>query len=236
MKKVYTGDNNWVFDTTVNIENELMVGSINSAANEMYWKLPKEHVSLLPHDGGTPHPTNPLMVKNGGNHIVTRGCVKTVYTWTEEDNLDVDHLRNYAHYVDSVFPEEENIKEFDLSSNGYFKLLWAVENGEVSEFTPLRPQYRLRADFVGYLTEGSSALCVLRTDPNADEWFTTYRDVQPGDTVTLEPVGTKTYVMFGSSLVQKEGQTLQLHKPYKVTREVEVTCPEFTIIVRVHQK
>ncbi len=235
MKKVYTGDNTFKFDTTVNIENELMVGSIDSAAYDMYWKLPKEHVSLLPHDGGTPHPTNPLMVKNGGNHIVTRGSLEMTYTWTEEDNLDVEHLRNYAHYIDSVFPEEENIKEFDFSPNGYHTLHGTI-NGEVSEFSPLRPEYRLRADFVGNLAKGSSVLCVLRTDPNADEWFTTYRDVQPGDTVTLEPVGSKTYFMFGSSLVQKEEQTLELHKPYKATREIEITCPEFTKIVRVHQK
>ena len=109
------------------------------------------------------------------------------------------------------------------------------KNGSVTEFSPIRPEYTIKTDFVGNLKKGSSLLCVIKTDPNADEWFTTYRDAQAGDTITLEPVGTKTYFIFGS-VVQKDGQNLEKHKAYKATRETEITCPEFTKIIRVHQE
>lgn len=234
MKKIYTGDNNFTFDTSVNIENELLVGSIDSAANDMYWKRPKEDITLLPHDAGTEHPNNPLMVKNAGCHTLTSGSVELTYTWTEQDNLDQVHLRNFVHYLETVFPEEENVLEHSIGPSGYVTQ-HAQVNGSVTEFSPIRPEYVIRGDLVGKLKKGSSLICVIRTAPNADEWFTTYRDAQAGDTITLEPVGTKTYFIFGS-VVQKDGQSLEKHKAYKVTQEIEVTCPELTKIIRVHQE
>tara|TARA_B100000424_G_scaffold271724_1_gene276214 strand:+ start:1895 stop:2599 length:705 start_codon:yes stop_codon:yes gene_type:complete len=234
VKQIYSGDNNWVFDTTVNVENEFLLGSIGSAANDMYWRHPKEDISLFPHDAGAPHPTNPLMVKNIGCHIVTSGLCDVTYSWTEEDDLDLDHLRNYAHYIETVFPEKENAKEHSIRPNGYHTL-HMHPIGSVTEFSPIRPEYILKADRVGYLRKGSSLMCVIRSAPNTDEWFTTYRDAQAGETITLEPFGSKTYFVFGS-VVKKNGQDLQKHKAYKATREIEITCPEFTKIVRVHQK
>ena len=124
--------------------------------------------------------------------------------------------------------------EHSIGPSGYITQ-HAQANGSVTEFSSIRPEYGIRADGVLNLKKGSSFICVIRTDPNADEWFTTYRDAQAGDTITLEPVGTKTYFIFGS-VVQKDGQSLEKHKAYKVTQEIEVTCPEFTKIVRVHQE
>ena len=234
MKEIYQGDNNWVFDTGENIENELLVGSINSAPNDAYWRFPKEDYSKLPHDGNTPHPTNPLMIKNAGCHILTSGDGFVTYSWTEKDNLDLDYVRNFLHYLETIFPEEQHVIEHSISPNGYLKL-YQSEAGSVTEFSPLRPEYILKSDRLIEINKGFSLLCVLKMDPNSDEWSTTYRDAQAGDTITLEPVGTKTYFIFGS-VVQKDGQNLEKHKTYKVTREIEVTCPEFTKIVRVHQK
>ena len=234
MKKIYQGDNNFVFDEGGNIENEFLVGSIDSAANDMYWKRPKEDINLLPHDAGAKHPNNPLMVTSFGSHILTSGSIEIEWSWTEEDSISLEHARNFAHYLDSAFPETENTIEMSIGANGYIKQ-FAKANGSVTDFAPIRPEYTLNTDASILLHKGSSYLCVLRTDPNADEWFSTYRDAQAGDTITLEPVGTKTYFIFGS-VVQKDGQNLEKHKAYKVTREIEITCPEFTKIVRVHRE
>lgn len=234
MKQIYSGDNNFTFDTSANIENEFLVGSIDSAANDMYWKRPKEDINLLPHDTGTEHPNNPLMVKSFGSHILTSGSVEFTYTWTEQDNFDPDHLRNFVHYLETVFPEEENVVKHSIGPSGYITQ-HAQVNGLVTEFSPIRPEHTLKSDASMVLKKDSSYLCVIRTDPNADEWFSTYRDAQAGDTITLEPVGTKTYFIFGS-VVQKDGQNLEKHKAYKATRGTEITCPEFTKIVRVHQE
>lgn len=234
MKKVYQDGGTFVFDAGANIENELLISSIDSAANDMYFKRPKEDVSLLPHDAGTPHSTNPLMVKNGGAWTMTSGSVEFTYTWTEQDNFDPDHLRNFVHYLETIIPEEENVLEYSIGPSGYITQ-HGQANGSVTEFSPVRPEYSIRADLGVTLKKGSSFICVIRTDPNADEWFTTYRDAQAGDTITLEPVGTKTYFIFGS-VVQKDGRSLEKHTAYKVTQEIEVTCPEFTKIIRVHQK
>ena len=119
MKKIYQGDNTFVFDEGENIENEFLVGSIDSAANDMYWKRPKEDINLLPHDAGTKHLNNPLMVKSFGSHILTSGSVEFTYTWTEQDNLDQVHLRNFVHYLETVFPEEENVLEHSIGPSGY---------------------------------------------------------------------------------------------------------------------
>lgn len=234
MKEIYQGDNNLVFDKSENIENEFLLGSIGSAANDMYWKRGKNDISLLPHNAGAPHPTNPLMVTSYGSHILTSGSIEIEWSWTEEDSISLEHARNFAHYLDSAFPETENTIEMSIGANGYIKQ-FAKANGSVTDFAPIRPEYTLNTDASILLHKGSSYLCVLRTDPETDKWDSTYIDAQADSAVTLKPVGSKTYFVFGS-VVQKEGKTLERFKGYKCTKPIEITCPEFTKIVRVHRE
>ena len=145
MKKIYQGDNNFVFDEGGNIENEFLVGPIDSAANDMYWKRPKEDINLLPHDAGAKHPNNPLMVTSFGSHILTSGSIEIEWSWTEEDSISLEHARNFAHYLDSAFPETENTIEMSIGANGYIKQ-FAKANGSVTDFAPIRPEYTLNTD------------------------------------------------------------------------------------------
>ena len=69
-------------------------------------------------------------------------------------------------------------------------------------------------------------MCVIRSAPNTDEWFTTYRDAQAGETITLEPFGSKTYFVFGSQLLRKTGKIYKSIRLIKniYTSEIEITC------------
>lgn len=230
----WRGENNFEFDTVQNIENEFVISGITSAPKDMQWFRKKDELPLLPHNAGTPHPTNPCMMTSYGAHILTSGSIEINWSWTEEDNISPEHARNFAHYLDSQFPEAENTIEMSIGANGYIKQ-FAKVNGSVTDFAPIRPEYTLDTDASITLHKNSSYLCVLRTAPETDKWDSTYIDAQADSTVTLRPVGSKTYFVFGS-VVQKEGKTLDRFKGYKCTKPIEVTCPEFTKIVRVHQE
>tara|TARA_R100000388_G_scaffold94478_1_gene81854 strand:- start:5066 stop:5764 length:699 start_codon:yes stop_codon:yes gene_type:complete len=230
----WQGENNLEFDTAQNIENEFVISGITSAPKEMYWLRKKGELPLLPHNAGTPHPTNPHMMTANGAHILMSGSCEFVYSWTEEDNISPEHARNFAHYLDSQFPEAENTVDMNIGASGYIKQ-FAKVNGSVTDFMPIRPEYTLDTDALLTLHKGSSYMCVLRTAPETDKWDTTYIDAQADSTVTLRPVGSKTYFVFGS-VVQKEGKTLERFKGYKCTKPIEIKCPEFTKIVRVHQE
>ena len=82
--------------------------------------------------------------------------------------------------------------------------------------------------------KNSSLICVLKLEHRKYMGHFVQRRTS-GDTIQLEPFGTKTYFIFGNP-VQKEGTTLEAFKPYKCSRSLEITCPEFTKIVRVHRQ
>ena len=234
MSSRWGGENNFEFDTSQNIEHEFLISGITSASKEMQWFRKKDELPLLPHNAGTPHPTNPHMMTSYGAHILTSGSIEMNWSWTEEDNISLEHARNFSHYIDSQFPEAENTIEMNISANGYIKQ-FAKVNGSVTDFAPIRPEYTLNTDASITLHKGSSYMCVLRTAPETNKWHSTYIDAQPESTVTLQPVGSKTYFVFGS-VVQNESKTLERFKGYKCTKPTVISCPEFTKIVRVHQE
>ena len=106
--------------TVQNIEHDLLISGISSAPVDMYWYRKKDELPLLPHNAGTPHPTNPHMMTAQGAHILTSGSIE-IYSWTEEDNISPEHARNFAHYLDSQFPESENTIDMNIGANGYIK-------------------------------------------------------------------------------------------------------------------
>ncbi len=236
---MYMGDNNFEFGSYQNIENELIVATIVSAHKDMYWYRPAKDVPLMPHGAGSPHPDNPYMAKDYGCHLMTDGSCDFTFTWTEEDNIPDEYARNYAHYLDTIAPEPENVLETSFGPNGHIKQ-YAEANGSVTTFAAFRPEYTFLVDVTLNLHKGSSLVCIARTDPEfsgvgEDNWDQGYIDVQAGQSVTLEPFGSKTYFLFGKT-VQKEGQDLEAFKVYKCTRPIEVTCSEFTKIARIHRK
>ena len=234
----WSGENTFEFDIAQNIEHELLISAISSASVDMHWYRKKDEIPLVwwskPHNAGTAHPTNPHMVTAQGAHVLTSGSCEFIYSWTEEDNISPEHARNFAHYLDSQFPESENTVDMNIGASGYIKQFCKV-NGSVTDFSAIRPEYTLNTDVRLTLHKGSSYMCVLRMSPESERWDSGYIDVQAGGTVTLQPVGSKTYFVFGS-VVQKEGKTLERFKGYKCTKPIEITCPEFTKIVRVHQE
>ena len=62
-------------------------------------------------------------------------------------------------------------------------------------------------------------MCVLRMSLESERWDSGYIDVQAGGTVTLRPVGSKTYFVFGS--VVKRRKTLERFRiqMYKTNRD-----------------
>ena len=234
MSSRWGGENTFEFDVAQNIEHDFLISGISSAPVDMYWYRKKDELPLLPHNAGTPHPTNPHMMTAQGAHTLTSGSCEFIYSWTEEDNISPEHARNFAHYLDSQFPESENTVDMNIGASGYIKQFCKV-NGSVTDFSAIRPEYTLNSDVRLTLYKGSSYLCVLRMSLESERWDSGYVDVQAGDTVTLRPVGSKTYFVFGS-VVQKEGKTLERFKGYKCTKPIEITCPEFTKIVRVLQE
>ena len=87
--------------------------------------------------------------------------MRFIYSWTEEDNISPEHARNFAHYLDSQFPEAENTVDMNIGASGYIKQFCKV-NGSVTDFSAIRPEYTLNTDVRLTLHKGSSYLCVLR--------------------------------------------------------------------------
>ena len=134
----------------------------------------------------------------------------------------------------TIAPEEENTIEVDFTEDGGYIRMYAEANGNVEKYSPFRPDWTLLADVRLNLHTNSSLMCILKIEAEK-KWEVLYRDAQAGDTLQLESFGTKTYFIFGNP-VQKEDTKLEAYKPYKCTRSLEITCPEFTKIVRVHRQ
>ena len=113
--------NNFEFDTVQNIENEFVISGITSAPKDMHWFRKKDELPLLPHNAGTPHPTNPCMMTSYGAHILTSGSIEIILVMDRRQYISPEHARNFAHYLDSQFPEAENTVEMSIGANGYIK-------------------------------------------------------------------------------------------------------------------
>ena len=232
---IYGGDNSFVWDKTENIENELLVSQVVSTTQPMYHSRPVEDLPII-----TPtmelviHPDNPFMAKDAACQIMTHGSCDFEFTWGKENPIPEEYTRAYSHYLKTIAPEEENTLEADFTEDGGYIRMYAEANGNVEEYSPFRPDWTLLADVRLNLHKKSSLICVLKLE-SEKTWDILYRDAQAGDTIPLKPIGTKTYFIFGNP-VQKEGTTLEAFKPYKCSRSLEITCPEFTKIVRVHRQ
>ena len=180
----WSGENTFEFDIAQNIEHELLISAISSASVDMHWYRKKDEMPLVwwskPHNAGTAHPTNPHMVTAQGAHVLTSGSCEFIYSWTEEDNISPEHARNFAHYLDSQFPEAENTVDMNIGASGYIKQFCKV-NGSVTDFSAIRPEYTLNTDVRLTLHKGSSYMCVLRMALESERWDSGYIDVQAGE-------------------------------------------------------
>ena len=115
------------------------------------------------------------------------------FTWGKDNPIPEEYTKNYAAYLKTIAPEEENTLEADFTEDGGYIRMYAEANGNVEEYSPFRPDWTLLADVRLNLHKKSSLICVLKLE-SEKTWDILYRDAQAGDTIPLKkPIGTKTY-------------------------------------------
>ena len=231
------GTTNMPFGNTHNIENEIVVCSVRNAPAGAFWDRPKADAHLLPHNNGQviTHPDMPFLMRSYQSHTLTKGSITMRWEWQDDDPLSNQDIERYVEFLNEELPEDDNPVVVDWAAKTVTVV--ASVNGNKETFSPIRPSHTLNYSSARIeLSAGSDLVCVLRTSADSDDWQTLYRDVQAGETVTIPKEGEKSYVIFGSDDVTKDGTTLEYLKPYKISGDsVEVTCPSFTKIIRVHK-
>lgn len=231
------GTNNMEFGNLHNIQNEIVVCSVRNAPAGAFWERPKSDAHLLGHNKGqiVTHPDMPFLLRSGQNHILVKGSITLTFRWQDDDRLSNRDIERFVELLNEEMPEDDNLITLDWAA----KTITVVGrfNGNKDTFSPIRPSHTLNcASARMELEAGSDFVCVLRTSADSDNWVSLYRDVQAGETVTIPKEGEKSYVIFCSDDVTKDGTTLEYLKPYKISGDsVEVTCPSFTKVVRVHK-
>lgn len=231
------GTNNMDFGNVHNIENEIVTCSVRNAPAGAFWERPKSDAHLIPHNKGqiVTHPDMPFALRNAQNHILVKGSLTVTYRWQDDDLLSNRDIERFVEFLNEEVPEDQNPVTVDWAAKTI--TLIASVNGNKDTFGTIRPSHSLDCAQVRLeLDAGADLLCVLKTSADSDNWQTLYRDVQAGETVTIPKKGEKSYVIFCSDDVTKDGTTLEYLKPYKISGDsVEVTCPSFTKVVRVHK-
>ena len=231
------GTTNLVFDNIHNIENELVTCSARNTPAGAFWERPKSDAHLMPYSGGrvVTHPDMPFAIRAPQTHLLVKGSIDITYRWQDDDLLSNRDIERFFELLNEEMNEDEIPVTLDWATKTI--TVNGVVSGNRDTFTTVRPSHTLDCALVrAELGAGSDFLCVMRTSADTENWQTLYRDVQAGETVTIPKEGEKSYVIFCSEDVTKDGTTLEYLKPYKISGDsVEVTCPSFTKVVRVHK-
>ena len=165
-------------------------------------------------------------VKEGaGNHMITKGAIKIIYTWKEDEDITQEDLNNFWNLVEenafgvNVELVKSSAEDRQMIFNASFE-----NNSNTWVGYPL--PYTLDCSGVRQeiLEDGTDIFCYVFKENDQENWTRQHCNIASGETFTIAKEGNEyCYVVFGEA-VEANGKTLEALKPYRLTNEsIEVT-------------
>lgn len=165
-----------------------------------------------------PHPFLKHVKQGAGNHMIMKGAVKQIYTWTEEENITQKQLDQFWNYMRS---NSVGINVSLVESNAVARRLVieaSFENDSNSWLSyPLPYVLDTTTSRMEVTQTGTDLICYVFSDNDPDSWTKEHCNIAPGETFKVNKEGNEyCYVIFGED-VHKGTQVLEALKPYRIT-------------------
>lgn len=165
-------------------------------------------------------------VKEGaGNHMITKGAIKIIYTWKEDEDITQEDLDNFWNLAEAnAFGV--NIELIESSAENRRMVFNASFENNSNTWVGYPLPYVLDCSSVRQeiLEDGTDIFCYVFKENDQDNWTRQHCNIASGETFTITKEGNEyCYVVFGEA-VETNGKTLEALKPYRLTNEnIEVT-------------
>jgi len=165
-------------------------------------------------------------VKEGaGNHMITKGAIKIIYTWKEDENITQEDLNNFWNLAEeNAFGV--NIELIESSAENRRMIFNASFENSSNTWVGYPLPYVLDCSSVRQeiLEDGTDIFCYVFKENDQENWTKQHCNIASGETFTIPKEGNEyCYVVFGEA-VESNGKTLEALKPYRLTNEsIEVT-------------
>lgn len=165
-------------------------------------------------------------VKEGaGNHMITKGAIKIIYTWKEDEDITQEDLDNFWNLAEAnAFGV--NIELIESSAENRRMVFNASFENNSNTWVGYPLPYVLDCSSVRkeILEDGTDIFCYVFKENDQDNWTRQHCNIASGETFTITKEGNEyCYVVFGEA-VETNGKTLEALKPYRLTNEnIEVT-------------
>jgi len=165
-------------------------------------------------------------VKEGaGNHMITKGVIKIIYTWRENEDITQEDLNNFWDLAEAnAFGV--NIELIESSAENRRMVFNASFENNSNTWVGYPLPYVLDCSGVRQeiLEDGTDIFCYVFKENDQENWTKQHCNIASGETFTITKEGNEyCYVVFGEA-VEANGNTLEALKPYLLTSEsIEVT-------------
>lgn len=167
-----------------------------------------------------PHPFLKHVKQGAGNHMIMKGAVNIIYTWTEDENITQKQLDQFWNYVKSkATGVTVGLVESDAAARR-FVFSASFENDSNSWLSyPLPYVLDATTSRMEVTEEGTNLICYVFSDNDHEGWTKEHCNIAPGETFNLNKEGNQyCYVIFGED-VHKGSQVLEALKPYRLTSD-----------------
>jgi hypothetical protein len=165
-------------------------------------------------------------VKEGaGNHMITKGAIKIIYTWKEDEDITQEDLDNFWNLAkENAFGV--NIELIESNAENRQMIFNASFENNSNAWVGYPLPYTLDCSGVRQeiLEDGTDIFCYVFKENDQENWTKQHCNIASGETFTITKEGNEyCYVVFGEA-VETNAKTLEALKPYRLTNEsIEVT-------------